>query len=334
MGSCGDQGTKSRAERLKALALEQGFDRAGVAVSLRPEAWLAYQAWLSAGLHGSLGYMAARSEERRGLEAILPGARSVLMVALGYAQPPEVRPGWPRVARYALGRDYHRVVRSRLRRVAARASEEFPGERFRPFVDSAPVLERAWAQAAGLGWFGKNTCLIDSRFGSWFLIGGLATTLELEPDVPTEGGCGTCARCIEACPTGAIVRLGERWAVDAARCVSTLTIELRRPFEPWEEEAVGDWTFGCDVCQEVCPFNQPRSSQPERARTTAVPDFLSVRRWPSLEEILAWTREQWDEATRGSPVRRAGYEGLLRNAKANLRNLRAEDAGRQNGADG
>lgn len=334
MGSCADQGTKSRTERLRALALEEGFDRAGVAVSFPPEAWAAYREWLSQGLQGPLGYMAARSEERRSLEAILPGARSALMVALGYSQPVRVRPGWPRVARYALGRDYHKVVRSMLRRVAARAEAEFPGARFRPFVDSAPVLERAWAHAAGLGWFGKNTCLIDSRFGSWFVIGGLATTLELEPDAPAEGGCGTCARCVEACPTGAIVRLGDRWAVDAGRCVSTLTIELRRPFEPWEEEAVGDWTFGCDVCQEVCPFNQTRPSQPERARTTDVPDFLAVRDWPSLEEIAEWTLERWDLATRGSPVRRAGHKGLLRNARANLRNLRSSDAGRQNDADG
>lgn len=334
MESCADQGTKSRAGWLKALALEVGFDRAGVAVAFGPEARRAYDAWLSAGLHGPLTYMAERSEERRGLEAILPGARSVLMVALGYAQQPQVRSGWPRVARYALGRDYHKVVRSMLRRVAARASEEFSGERFRPFVDSAPVLERAWAQAAGLGWFGKNTCLIDSRSGSWFVIGGLATTLELAPDAPAEGGCGTCSLCIEACPTGAIVRLEDRWAVDAARCVSTLTIELRRPFEPWEERAVGDWTFGCDVCQEICPFNQPRPSQPERARPTTVADFRAARSWPSLQEMAAWTRVEWDEATRGSPVRRAGYDGLLRNVRANLANLRSEESKRQNGADG
>ncbi len=334
MESCEHPGIKSRAERLKALAIDEGFDRAGVAASFHPEAWAAYQAWLSAGLHGPLDYMASQCLQRRSLEAVLPGARSVLMVALGYSQPVSIEQGRPRIARYALGRDYHKVLRAKLRRVAARASEEFPGERFRPFVDSAPALERAWAQSAGLGWFGKNTCLIDSRFGSWFVLGGLATTLELEPDAPAEGGCGTCSRCVESCPTGAIVRLHDRWAVDASRCISTLTIELRRPFEPWEERAVGDWTFGCDVCQEVCPFNQPRQSQLGRARTTQEPDFLAVRGWPSLQEIARWTFEQWDRATRGSPVRRAGYAGLLRNVTANLRNQQAGGSPRQNGADG
>jgi epoxyqueuosine reductase len=196
------------------------------------------------------------------------------------------------------------------------------------------VLERAWAQAAGLGWFGKNTCLIDSRFGSWFVLGGLATTADLEPDEPSIGGCGSCRKCIDACPTGAIVQLEGVWAVDASRCISTLTIELRRPFTEAEERLVGEWTFGCDVCQEVCPFNQPRPSQPERARPTQEDDFLRQRSWPALEQAAAWTREEWDAATRGSPVRRAGYEGWLRNVRANLRNRHDESDPRQNGRDG
>ncbi|MCX7800949.1 MAG: hypothetical protein N2109_11480, partial [Fimbriimonadales bacterium] len=179
-----------------------------------------------------------------------------------------------------------------------------------------------------------NTCLIDSRFGSWFVLGGLATTADLEPDEPAQGGCGSCRACIDACPTGAIVPLAGRWAVDAAVCVSTLTIELRRPFTAEEERMVGDWTFGCDVCQEVCPFNQPRPGQPERARTTREPDFLSQRNWPPLEEAAEWTRERWDAATRGSPVRRAGYEGWLRNARANLGNQRRGSGPGQNGSDG
>jgi epoxyqueuosine reductase len=181
-------------------------------------------------------------------------------------------------------------------------------------------LEREYAHRAGLGWFGKNTMLIDSRSGSWFVIGLLLTTLDIEPDLPAQGGCGTCRACIDACPTGAIVWLeqGGRWAVDARRCISYLTIEA-----PAEADArIGDWTFGCDVCQEVCPFNARRGSQPLRARPTSEPDFLRHSPVPGmpLEQIERLTPEEWDAATQGSPIRRAGYDGLRRVARINRGN--------------
>ena len=242
------------------------------------------------------------------------------MVGLVYNQPRTDNPGEPKIARYALGRDYHRVLRSKLRKLERDLASKMPGARFRACVDSVPVMERELAQRAGLGWFGKNTCLIDSRTGSWFLIGALLTDIALEPDEPATGGCGTCRACIDACPTGAIVRLGENWQVDARQCISYLTIEKRAPFTPRESKMVADWTFGCDVCQDVCPFNQARASQPDRAPLTTEPDFLKTRVWPSLAELAEISYEDWDRLTAGSPVRRAGWEGIRRNARANLAN--------------
>ena len=190
----------------------------------------------------------------------------------------------------------------------------------RPCVDSAPVFERDYAHLAGLGWFGKNTMLIDSRRGSWFFLGLILTTARWEPDAPAEGGCGTCTRCIDACPTGAIVLSDGRWSVDARRCVSYLTIEHEGPIEPTLAKGIGDWTFGCDVCQEVCPFNAERASQPMRGARATEADLLLHREWPSLAEIETMPHEVWDRLTQGSPVRRAGLEGLRRNARINRAN--------------
>lgn len=197
---------------------------------------------------------------------------------------------------------------------------EHPNEKWRICVDSAPILERDYAQQAGLGWIGKNTMLIDSHRGSWFFIGVVLSTLEIEPDTPAIGGCGTCTKCIDACPTQAIVKSGDRWQIDARRCISYITIEHRGPFNEEQSKMVGDWTFGCDVCQEVCPFNAPRSGHPQRAVQTNVQDFLKPRDWPTLETLTKMDREQWDALTQGSAVRRAGHDGLARNAAANLKN--------------
>jgi epoxyqueuosine reductase len=183
-------------------------------------------------------------------------------------------------------------------------------------------MERDFANMAGLGWFGKNTMLINSRKGSWFFLGLLLTTIDFEPDEPALGGCGTCSRCIDACPTGAIVNEEGRWQIDARRCISYLTIEHAGAMDPDVESAIGDWTFGCDICQEICPFNEPRSSQPERARVTAEPDFLEGRSLPSLKALADIPWADWDELTRGSPMRRTGLEGLRRNAAINLRNAK------------
>lgn len=277
--------------------------------------------WLAAGMHGEMEYMERSVPLRSDVNTVLPGAQSVVAVGLNYNQEPPDRD--VKIARYALGRDYHKVMRNKLRALARFGESVLPETQWRACVDSAPVMERELANRAGLGWFGKNTMLINSQRGSWFFIGTLLTTANLVPDEPAIGGCGTCRACIDACPTGAITQLGDRWAVDARRCISYLTIEKRGELSAIEQEMVGEWTFGCDICQEVCPFNQPRTNQPLRAQPTREPDFLAVREWPQLEHLRVIDAEEWDRQSQGSAVRRAGYYGIRRNAEANLRNRRS-----------
>jgi epoxyqueuosine reductase len=248
---------------------------------------------------------------------ILPSCRSVIVVALNYNQPNPPQENQPRIARYALGRDYHRVIRKKLRALEALIKQHEPTAETRPCVDSAPVMERDFAQLAGIGWFGKNTCLIDSRRGSWFFLGVLLTSAQLEPDQPAEGGCGTCTKCIDACPTGAIVFDDNRWQVDSRRCISYLTIEHKDPLN----EDLHGWTFGCDICQEVCPFNEPRTNQPERAPLTQEPDFLKTKPWPPLPQLAQITNAEWDQLTQGSATRRAGPDQIRRNAALNLKKM-------------
>jgi epoxyqueuosine reductase len=249
---------------------------------------------------------------------LLPGAISIIAVSLNYNQPNPPTDGMPHIARYALGRDYHKVLRSRLRKLQSFIERSHPNSRHRVCVDSAPIHEREYAHKAGLGWFGKNTMLIDSKRGSWFVIGLLLSTVDFEPDQPAIGACGKCTKCIDACPTGAIVQRRQRWQIDARRCISYLTIEHKGEIDNDLEQKIAPWTFGCDVCQEVCPFNQERASQPERAPLTTVEDFLAKRHWPSLEQLANISEDQWDVLTRGSPVRRTGLDGLRRIAHVGL----------------
>ena len=305
---------------LKQKARGLGFDLVGVCDALPPLHLDAYEKWLAKGYHGTMNYLLRQLPLKRSPQELLPGARSVIAVGINYAQPNQPVKGNPRIAMYALGRDYHKVLRGKLRRLALWLQHNRPGAKTRVCVDSAPIAERDYAQQAGLGWFGKNTCLIDSRRGSLFFIGLLLTDVPFKPDKPAVGSCGTCRKCIDACPTGAIVFEEHRWQVDARRCVSYLTIEHRGATAPNLQAGVGDWTFGCDICQEVCPFNQARDSQPERAVKTQEADFLTPREWPSLEALAGLSFEEWDRLTRGSAVRRAGYEVLKRNARINLAN--------------
>lgn len=292
-----------------------GFELVGVTHAGNPESWPYFAEWLATGRAGEMHYLHRSLEFRQSVEAVLPGAKSVVMVGLNYAPPAYEILDNPRIARYARGRDYHRVIRRRLRPVADWIEQRYGGKT-RIATDSAPLLERDLAHRAGLGWFGKNTMLINSHRGSWFLIGCLLTTVEFTPDEPATGGCGTCTRCIEACPTGAIIHADGRWQVDARACISYLTIELRGDLPP--EADTHGWTFGCDVCQEVCPFNHPRPHQPLRARPTAVPEMKERRPWPTNAELADIGIREWDQLTRGSAVRRAGYEGLKRNARLAL----------------
>jgi epoxyqueuosine reductase len=297
--------------------LDAGFAAAGVC-DVAPSAHVeAFGAWLDAGKHGSMGWLADHADVRTDPSKLLDGARSAVMVADLYASragepEPVCPPGAGRVARYARGRDYHRAIKKRLHAVCDRLREEIPGAGFRSFADTAPVMERELAARAGLGWTGKHTLTIHPRLGSWFLLGGFVTTLELEPPVdqaPAVDRCGSCARCIEACPTDAITP----YSVDASRCISYLTIEHREPIDAGWHRAVGAWLFGCDICQEVCPHNSPKDPAWAEGRThheygTASSSF-------DLLEVLGWDQTaRRSGALTGSAMKRATLSMWKRNA--------------------
>lgn len=310
--------TLHRSDALKRAALELGFTSVGICDAVPSPHIDAYRAWIAKGYHGTMSYLDRHQEAKGDPRTLLPSAKSIVAVTLNYNQLNSWKPGAPKIARYALGRDYHKVMAAKLKRLTKEIEKRHPGAESRAVVDSAPILERDYAWLAGLGWFGKNTCLIDSRRGSWFFIGLTLTSVHFLPDLPAVGGCGTCTRCIEACPTGALVFKDDRWQLDARRCISYLTIEHEGRISEELSEKLSGWTFGCDICQEVCPFNQPRASQPLRATQTEEPDFLNPRRWPDLKQLRQISFEDWDELTRGSPVRRAGHAGLKRNARLSL----------------
>jgi epoxyqueuosine reductase len=311
----------SVANKLKNLAIDAGFDAAGICEAVDPASWNHLESWVAQGLHGEMEYMRRHLDLRRSPRALMPECQSILMVAANYNQDPKRLAGRAKVARYALGSDYHRVIRKRLKAVMNKFQQEFGLFPYRICVDSAPLMEREFGHRAGLGWFGKNTMLIDSHRGSWFLLGAVLLGLKLPPDSPAPGGCGTCSKCVEACPTGAIKFIDGRWQIDSRQCISYLTIEKRGEFDDNQSESIGDWTFGCDICQEVCPFNQPRESQPLRAQPTAIAEFLPDRQSPTLSDVLNFSQADWDQWSQGRAVRRARLDGIKRNARANLQNL-------------
>ena len=297
---------------LKQEGLRLGFDLVGVAPAVSPEGFSQLRSWLERGLAGEMQYLPRRKEAYRHPDAVLSGVRSIIMVALNYrtVEPPgEVAPGQGRVSRYAWSDcDYHDVLRSKLKHLAAFLHQRSPDSRTRVAVDTAPLLERDFARLAGLGWFGKNTMLINKRKGSWLFLGGLLTDLELRPDEPHETThCGTCTRCLEACPTDAFP---EPYVLDATRCISYLTIELRdRPVPEAHRPGMGDWLFGCDICQDVCPWNRkaPQSTAAEfhPSRELAPADCVS---------LLSLSQEEFASRFGQTPLSRPGREGILRNA--------------------
>ena len=313
------------ARRLVAQALDAGFDRAGVA-RLAPSAdGGAFLAWLDRGDHAGMGYLARRVEERLDPRRLLPGARGVLCVALRYAPlagegggsvPEPEGDLWPRVARYARGRDYHNLMGKRLRKLARRLRGEHPGADARPYVDTGPVLERGLAARAGLGVVGKNTNLLHEEMGSWFLLGEILTTLDLGPDgEPLADLCGRCTLCLEACPTGA---LPEPYRLDANRCISYWTIEHRGAIPEAMRPRLGDWVFGCDVCQEVCPWNRRYEGRADHGGVEPAeqPEMRldEGRAELDLVALLRIGETEYTERFRGSAMQRAGRSGLRRNA--------------------
>jgi epoxyqueuosine reductase len=301
-----------KSETVKRLARECGFELAGVAPA-EPIAndFARYQEWATRGMAGEMRYLIdRRADVRRDPQNLLPGARSIICIGKLYNQPPPPeRDGHAIFSRYAWGRDYHDVLREALEQLAHKLAAVEPHQ-WKICVDSAPLLERSYARQAGLGWIGRNTCLINEPLGSWFFLGELLTTLELSPDEPPPDRCGTCTRCIDACPTQAIVPVSDGWTLDARRCISYLNIELRGPFSEEQQAWLGPRVFGCDICQEVCPWN---ARAPESSDAAFLPLYDPA---PPLEDLAALSAEEFRERFRGTPVMRAKYEGLLRNVAA------------------
>ena len=299
------------AGRLKEQALAAGFAVAGLARVDQPGALpartAALERWLQAGHHASMAWM--NDPRRRQIETLLPGVCSILAVGLNYWVAQQQRPGVLRIARYGWGRDYHRVIDRQLRTVGRWLSQQAPDCRWRVCVDSAPLLDKAWAEAAGLGWIGKHSNLIHRQHGSWLLIGHLLTTLDLPADQPHEPLCGSCTRCMAACPTRAI---SEPFVVNSHHCIAFHTIENRSSSLPTAiANALHGWVAGCDICQEVCPWNRRMTAtsnverQPASWILTAPP-----------EQLLEWGDSIWDQRLRGSALRRIKPWMWRRNIRA------------------
>lgn len=304
------------------LCAGAGFDRSGIATVEPSQHELALRDWLAAGKHGSMAWLGENLHVRSDPGRLLRGSRAIVMVAARYAErgacdePPPAGRG--RVARYARGKDYHRAFKRRLHAICDRLREDYPGHECRAFTDIEPMPERELAARAGLGWIGKHTLVIDPVHGSWMVLGGFATTLPLAapPEQPiVRDHCGTCTRCIDACPTGCIAP----YSVDASRCISYLTIERRMPIEAGMHGAIGDWVFGCDVCQEVCPHNSARGDSAPMspgggAAGGARAEISGGRAQLPLLEILGWTPADRSGALSGSVIKRATLLTLKRNA--------------------
>ena len=307
------------AEEIRQFGRTLGFDRIGITgVDLSTdEAHL--ERWLALRRHGEMRYMARHGRKRSRPAELVPGTVRVLSARMDYwpgdsadaeATLEDGQRGY--ISRYALGRDYHKVLRRRLRKLADRIEERAGPMGYRVFVDSGPVLEKALARNAGLGWIGKHTNLIDRDAGSWFFLGELFTDLPLPVDRPVTEHCGSCTACLDICPTGAIVAPYE---LDARRCISYLTIELRGSIPEEFRAAIGNRIFGCDDCQLVCPWNRC-------AKPTAEGDFAPRHGLdaPELVELFGWSESEWSARTQGSALRRPGYTGWLRNVAVALGN--------------
>jgi epoxyqueuosine reductase len=303
--------TSQLTQRIKDRAYALGFDLVGVApVHDSPELAF-FDRWIAAGYAGEMQYLLRSLARRRDLQQVVPGARSVVVCGLNYDTPypysttqHEATRGW--VARYAWGADYHEILQERLAQLSADVAPLLPPEAAsKLYVDTGPVVERVYAKYAGLGWFGKNTCLLNARLGSWLLLGELILTVPLEYDRPTADHCGTCTRCIDACPTEAI---RAPYVLDARRCIAYLTIELKGAIPEGLRPQLGQHVFGCDICQDVCPWNRKR-------HFTAEPGLQprAAQVHPPLTELAQLTPAAFKQRFRGTALERTKRRGLLRN---------------------
>jgi epoxyqueuosine reductase len=313
------------ARDIKSWGHALGFQQVGIADTELGEHETRLLNWLAAGRHGEMGYMAQHGTRRSRPADLVPGTLRVISSRMDYLPGTTVpadlvlhNPELGMISRYALGRDYHKVVRARLQKLADQISVCVGPFGYRAFTDSAPVLEKALAEKAGLGWIGKHTNLLTHDAGSWFFLGELYTDLPLPVDAPASNHCGTCQACIDICPTQAIVA---PYQLDARRCISYLTIELRGSIPVELRPPIGNRIYGCDDCQMVCPWNKFAQPTPE-------PDFAPRHGLdaPKLVKLFAWTEEEFLKKTEGSAIRRIGYECWLRNIAVALGNAPRSDA--------
>lgn len=304
---------------LKAAAHEIGFDAVGIAEAVALiDPIERYGAWLERGFHGMMGYMERNLDLRADVTKILPGARSVIVLASNYYTPHEHTAPFGKISRYAWGDDYHDVIPPKLDALCARLKEIVPEAETRRYVDTGPVMEKEWAVRAGLGWHGKHSNVIRRDIGSWFFLSVIITTAELVVDAPMEDFCGTCTACLDACPTQAIV---EPHVVDATKCLSYWTIEVKPEHEvpPQIVNGLDGWLYGCDTCQDVCPWN--RFQTPTTEPRFEPRDGVTVM---APEEVVILDQEQFSTRFRKSPIKRPKLAGLQRTAKALLRQESSE----------
>ena len=309
--------THDLTERVKRRALEIGFAGVGIARAEKCSGEFAHlEEWLKRGYQGSMRWMERNGSKREDPSAIVPNARSVVSVAMNYYTDTQhaTDPGDGKISRYAWGDDYHFIMEERLDRLQAFLIKEVPGSNCRRYVDTGPVMDKAWAVRAGVGWLGKHTNVITREYGSWVFLGEIITDIHLVADQPIEDFCGTCTACLDACPTGAIV---EPYLVDSNKCISYLTIEHRGTIPGDLSPKFENWVYGCDICQDVCPWNKFQkvtTNESFRAR----PDNVA----PPLEELASMPQEEFSKRFKRSPVKRTKLQGLRKNAKAVLESKR------------
>lgn len=312
------------ADEIKCWGKELGFQQIGITDIDLSQYEKRFLDWLAKGFHGQMAYMAAHGAKRYQPEKLLPGTIRIISARIDYLPPAtdsisvlkNSKMGY--ISRYALGRDYHKVIRSRLAILAERISEQTGFLGYRAFTDTAPILEKPLAEKAGLGWIGKHTNLINQKAGSWFFLGEIFTNLPLPIDAPVKNHCGTCSSCLDVCPTQAILAPYE---LDARRCISYLTIELRDAIPVELRPLMGNRIYGCDDCQLFCPWNR-------FAKPTDEKDFHPRHQLatPGLIELFAWNEEEFLKKTEGSAIRRIGYECWLRNIAVALGNAPYEES--------
>ncbi len=303
---------QSLTAKIKQKAHELGFEHIGVspAEKLTVEAERLAE-WLSRGYHATMYWMERKGDRRTDPRNIVPGARSVISVAMNYYTPHEItdHPERGKISRYAWGDDYHDIVGGRLKLLWEYIKDIEPGAAGRYYVDTGPVMDKVWAERAGIGWIGKHTNLISREYGSWLFLGEIITTLSLEYDIPTQDYCGACRRCIDACPTDAIV---DEYILDSNKCLSYLTIEHRDEYPEEFKMDTEQWIYGCDICQDVCPWNIKFSRPAAVEGYQPRPENLN----PLLLDIVNMAREDFSRRFRKSPVKRTKRKGLQRNAQA------------------